>query len=378
MKILFMSLGIYGSVGGMQRFNRRVIRCLAELHPLISKFHVIALWDSASQGSTTNLGNAFTPCSSNKLLALTAFVRAVWKMQPDIILFDHVLLSPLATMARIISPRSRRVLFVYGNEVWGAPAGVKISSLDRWAVRHFIDKVISISVFTKENMKRAFALTDEIFSILPCAVDVDLSCVPPEPVAASSGSAYRLLTVARLGYDDRYKGLDNVIRSLPMVLSVFSGVRYDIVGDGILKQEFQRLVDQLGVAEHVHFLGRLDEKQLETAYQTCHLFVMPSKQEGFGIVFLEAWKHGLPVIAGNQDASPEVVTHGENGLIVNPDSVEEIGQAIVSLVKDQKQAIQMGRKGYETVLEHYTHEHFRNNLRQILESLACPGEFQTG
>jgi glycosyltransferase involved in cell wall biosynthesis len=98
--------------------------------------------------------------------------------------------------------------------------------------------------------------------------------------------------------------------------------------------------------------------------------VMPSTGEGFGIVYLEAWKHGLPVVVGNQDASAEVVTHGVNGLCVNPASVEEIAEALIGLLKDPKTVARMGRQGYRTMLERYTHDHFRNRLWQILQGGA--------
>ena len=68
------------------------------------------------------------------------------------------------------------------------------------------------------------------------------------------------------------------------------------------------------------------------------------------------------------DASSEVVTHGVDGLCVNPESVEEVAEAVVQLLKDQDKAFAMGQRGYQTVLERYTHDRFRNRLRQILNS----------
>jgi phosphatidylinositol alpha-1,6-mannosyltransferase len=172
--------------------------------------------------------------------------------------------------------------------------------------------------------------------------------------------------VTRLGYGERYKCCDKVIRALPGLLTSFPNTRYEIVGRGPLRHELRKLASELGVGAHVQCPGYLNDQQLEQAYRHADVLVMPSIGEGFGIVFLEAWKHGLPVVAGNQDASAEVVTHGLNGLCVNPDSLEEITGAITALLQDRGRAFRMGAAGYRTVLECYTHAHFRQRLAEIL------------
>ena len=101
--------------------------------------------------------------------------------------------------------------------------------------------------------------------------------------------------------------------------------------------------------------------------------MLPSVGEGFGIVFLEAWKHRLPVVAGNKDASAEVVTHSHNGLCVDPDSPQELAEAVTGLLRNPKRAERMGGAGYETVLERYTHAHFRQRLWEILRDGWPPG-----
>jgi len=111
----------------------------------------------------------------------------------------------------------------------------------------------------------------------------------------------------------------------------------------------------------------VSDAQLAELYSSASIFVMPSSQEGFGIVYLEAWAHGVPVIAGKHDAGGEVVTHDLNGFTVDPDSPGELAEAITWLLAHPAEARAMGQAGYETVKRHYTHERFRERLAEILQ-----------
>ncbi|MCL5263728.1 MAG: glycosyltransferase family 4 protein [Chloroflexi bacterium] len=366
MRVLFVALGIYTRIGGMERFNQRVVRCLAEItRSAASDVQVISLWDSPRDKPRAPAMVSFTPASSSKVRTAASFARTVHSMQPDVILYGHVLLTPIGAIARALSPRSHNLLFTYGIEAWGESYR-KIPVYERWAIRSAIDHVVSISVFTENKMAAAYGLPSDRFRLLPCAIDIEPQHNPLSSPTKSTSDEFQLLTVARLAPADRYKGCDMVIRALPKVLSVFPTAHYNIVGEGPLKEELHALAKELGVIDHVHLLGYLDDDQLESVYERSHLFVMPSSKEGFGIVFLEAWKHGLPVISGNVDASPEVIAHGVNGLTVNPYSVDEIGEAIITLLGDRDEAVEMGQEGYQTVLQRYTHDHFRQTLAKIL------------
>ena len=351
----------------MERFNQRVVRSLAELEgSAIHKCEVIALWDTPEFGRMAPYNISLIPCSSNKVKAALAFVRSLIRMKPDIVLFGHVLLSPLSALARVLAHDARRMLFVHGVEVWDDHSYRNVQERERWAVRRCIERVISVSRFTQTRMIESFGLAPNAFYILPNAVDIDIPRLSPQIRTVSPEREYRLLTVTRLTLNDRYKGCDKVICAMPKVLRKFPNTYYCIVGEGPLRPELENLTKKLGVAAHVRFLGFLSDEQLEEVYHSSHVFVMPSTKEGFGIVFLEAWKHGLPVIAGNRDASPEVVTHGVDGLIVNPDSIDDIGDGIVQFLSDPEMAEGMGQRGFEKVIGLYTHEHFRQNFVNIL------------
>lgn len=143
-----------------------------------------------------------------------------------------------------------------------------------------------------------------------------------------SDGDFLLLTVGRLDSSERDKGHDRVIRALPLLLRTEPSLKYVIVGVGDDIARLQFLADELDLTEVVHFLGRVDD--LPGAYSGCDLFVMPSTQEGFGIVFIEALACGLPVVAGALDGSASAVLWGEIGFLCDPYDVESVARAVHS------------------------------------------------
>ncbi len=328
----------------------------------------VALWDKEAPGEALGNGGRYRACNASKLRATAAFLLEVVRRQPAVILYGHVLLAPLAAAARVLSPRARNLLFVHGHEVWLEPFRCRIPVRDRLAVRGCIDEVASVSRLTARRMAAGYGVPESRFRLLPNAVDPRLT----PPIPRNGGGPPRLLTVSRLSVKDRYKGCDRVLGALPQVLAAVPQACYDIVGEGPLRPELERLAEQKGVRGAVRFLGYVDDSRLEEIYRQANVLVMPSTGEGFGIVFLEAWKHGLPVVAGNRDASSEVVENGVTGLCVDPESTDEIGRAIVRLLEDPDYAARLGMQGYRTLLERYTHARFRDNLWEILRRPAGP------
>jgi phosphatidylinositol alpha-1,6-mannosyltransferase len=139
------------------------------------------------------------------------------------------------------------------------------------------------------------------------------------------------------------------------------------VGEGPLRRELEHLAEQLGLKDNVRFTGQLVREDLEKEYRASDVFVLPSSGEGFGIVYLEAWQHGLPVIAGNRGAATELISPYVNGLLVDPDSPEDIAGAILSLLRHPENGRRMGMNGHRLVVEKYNHSRFCDELRRLLQ-----------
>jgi glycosyltransferase involved in cell wall biosynthesis len=141
-----------------------------------------------------------------------------------------------------------------------------------------------------------------------------------------------LLTVARIAASEHFKGYDRVLHALPQVLERVPNAVYVLAGGGDDRARVQHEAERLGVAHAVRLPGYIPELELADLYNLCDVYVMPSRKEGFGIVFLEALGCGRPVIAGNADGSVEPLADGQLGLLVDPDDVPAIADALVGVL----------------------------------------------
>jgi glycosyltransferase involved in cell wall biosynthesis len=123
----------------------------------------------------------------------------------------------------------------------------------------------------------------------------------------------------------------------------------------------------------VEFLGRLNRAQLSEQYRAASVFVLPSLFDAWGHVFVEAMGHGLPCIACDCCAMPEIVSHGESGLLVPRAQPEPLAQALVALLTDAERARAMGQAGHRRVLEQLTWRHVADRVVDQLRLTAAGG-----
>lgn len=158
------------------------------------------------------------------------------------------------------------------------------------------------------------------------------------PSPAVPQGARLLLALGRL---TGQKGHDVLVRALPGVLDAHPDAVVAIVGDGPLKARLRALADELGVGGAVLLPGRTGD--VVGWLERAELLVHPSRWEGFGLVLLEAMLAGLPVVASRVSAIPELVAHGETGLLVEPDSPESLAAALIALLADWSRREGMSR-----------------------------------
>jgi phosphatidylinositol alpha-1,6-mannosyltransferase len=165
-----------------------------------------------------------------------------------------------------------------------------------------------------------------------------------------------LLTVGRLV---PRKGVGTVIAAMPEVLKKFPACRYAVIGDGPARAAFERQAHGLGLTGQVEFMGHVPEVVKRDAYVAADVFLMPSRStefsevEGFGISFLEANAHGLPVIGSTQGGVPDAVSHGENGLLVDPQDMTGVADAVCALLDDPVARRTMAAAGQRRIRERF-------------------------
>ena len=131
------------------------------------------------------------------------------------------------------------------------------------------------------------------------------------------------------------KGLDTAVRAIAVIRESAPGVRLFVAGHDRAQPRIRRLSQQLGVADAVRFLGRLDRDLMEAAFVGADVFVMPSRTEALGLVYLEAMRAGIPVVCGNVGGVTEIVRDGESGLTVPPEDPEALATAVLRAHTDR-------------------------------------------
>ncbi|HIE33480.1 MAG TPA: glycosyltransferase family 1 protein [Thermodesulfobacteriaceae bacterium] len=223
---------------------------------------------------------------------------------------------------------------------------------------------LSVSRYTAERFLSENAFSNPWY-LLPPALDPYFRHPGPSPL---SENGQYLMTVARLAREAHYKGVDLVIRALPELQSEFPNLQYVVIGGGDLLPRYHELAIKLGVSDRVHFLG--ERKDVARFLKAAEVFVLVSKGEGFGIVFLEAMYFRKPLLGASAGGIPEVVRDGVNGFLVPYGDLKALTAALKRLLSQKEEAQRLGEAGHRILTEEYTYETFKNRLQNILRALT--------
>jgi phosphatidyl-myo-inositol dimannoside synthase len=265
------------------------------------------------------------------LLNLAAVVEAR-RFRPHAVLSAHIVTSPAAWAIRH-ALGVPFVQYLHFGEANTRPG------LARFAVRQAAG-VVAVSRSTEALALARGAIPGKVHRIPP---GVDL----PEPAGAPRSPRPLMVTVSRL--HDPYKGHDVLIQALPRIRARVPDLLWVVIGDGRLRPLYERAVEEVGLSDHVRFLGTVSDSERDAWLDRAHVFVMPSRSapdgqgEGFGIAYLEAAAHGLPAVAGNVDGTLDAVVHGETGLLVDPTDPAAVAGALIELLLDERLAERLGR-----------------------------------
>ncbi|MCH5138207.1 glycosyltransferase family 4 protein [Clostridiaceae bacterium UIB06] len=160
------------------------------------------------------------------------------------------------------------------------------------------------------------------------------------------------------------KGIDLNIRAVSILVKKYPNIKYYIVGDGEEAKNLKKLVNDLSLTDNVIFLGRLPHSEAIKFMGKCNLFSLPSWQEGFGIVYIEAMNNGVPVIGVKGQGIEDVIIDKENGFLVEPHSIEDLVKTIEYILNNKEEARRIGEEGRKTVLSEYT---WRRNAQKTID-----------
>jgi 1,2-diacylglycerol 3-alpha-glucosyltransferase len=191
--------------------------------------------------------------------------------------------------------------------------------------------------------------------VMPISCGIDLERFKPtndglylKRIFAVPNNKPVLLYVGRL---DKEKRIDIILRALPDILRVTS-VHLVLAGIGKEKQKLEELTEKLGIQKAVTFTGFVPDKDLQNIYRIADLFVIAGIAELQSIVTMEAMASGLPVVAVNAMALPELVHDGENGYLFPDGDSQMLAEKVIAILSNQTMRAQMSKKSLEIIKDH--------------------------
>ncbi|HEX8155439.1 MAG TPA: glycosyltransferase family 4 protein [Thermoanaerobaculia bacterium] len=347
MRILHLGTDSFGGYGGIALYNRDLVTALTTLpdcEEVVVVPRVIPQRPHSLPPKVT-----FVDEAARGRIAFLRAVRRIRKGEFDLVVCAHVNLLPFARMAAV-DP----LLLVYGIDAW-QPS--KRESSNR--LLHYSRAIISISDITRSRLLAWSHYAGPTY-ILPNAIHAEEYGVRPKPrqlVERWNLEGKRvLLTLGRVHSAERYKGFDEVLEVLP---SLPLDVVYVIAGGGDDVPRLEQKAQRLGVKHRVVFTGQFPDSEKADLYSLADVYVMPSRGEGFGFVFLEAMAAGVPVIASKHDGGREAVRDGALGLLVDPASPAELRAAIVESLGKRERRVPEG-------LAYFRFANFESRVHEIV------------
>jgi len=344
LRVLLVTPDFPPSTGGIAVLMGHLVRSTPGLATRVVTFGEggAAELDRQSGIDTRRIGDVEMPRKLSVPILNARLLYEAWRYRPDVILSGHIAASIAAMpIQRVL--RVPLVQYVHADEMRVRPR------LTRSAVRAAA-ATIAVSSYTRDLAVDAGADPRRV-QVIPPGVE------PPNTYSAKRSDDPVLLTVAT--FVSPRKGHDVIVRALPVIRESVPDARWVVIGDGPLRGRIEASAAAEGVDDAVTFLGRVEDAERDRWLDRARVFCMPSRLppegtggEGFGIVYLEAGAHGLPVIGGRVAGALDAVVDGRTGLLVDPVDHMAVAAAAIRLLSDRKLGERLGEQGRLHAEEH--------------------------
>ena len=287
------------------------------------------------------------------------FVAAVHRaaLRPSHFIYDS--LSLARAHPRLPGAQRPFLAWILGIEAWENARPVHLRCASR------ADDLVAISTYSRD---RAEALHGGFARARVCWLGTESDEIPSIPRQDSGPPT--VLTVGRIDKDN-YKGHDALIDCWPSVTSQVPDARLVIVGTGPGLPALRQMAGSCSAAAHIVFRGFVPEEEMDRAWSEATVFSMPSRGEGFGLVYIEAMRHGVPIVASIHDAAPEVNLDGVTGFNVDLTEPSALPERLVSLLTERDKARELGLAGQKRWAEFFRFSAFRSRFLPILNEFLA-------
>lgn len=270
------------------------------------------------------------------------------------------------------------LVYVYGGDLLKEQAGIALSARKRFGARHIFGAASGIVAISAWVAGLAGDVMQQLgIKRLPPIGTFDLGTDPEFFYPGRDtgklrakwaiGDAPLLLTVARLV---PHKGQDVVLHALAALKTEFPSLRYAMIGTGPDEPRLRKLAGDLNVSDRVIFAGPVSDDEVAEAYATSTVYLGLSRlesidAEGFGISFIEASASGVPIIAGDSGGVRSAVRDGESGVIVPPQDVNAVVEALRMYLGDAGRRAVTGKIGRSLVETYYNWDRVARDTRNF-------------
>jgi phosphatidyl-myo-inositol dimannoside synthase len=364
--ILFTYQIAFSANGGIQNFNRCLIKALDEQTTEDKTTLTISSFYDKSTDANYFKNGKFITYPNKYWYVLLTILNA---HQYDLIILGHVNMALIGVVIKFFFPSKQVWVITHGVEVWMPSLGFLRNRL-----LEVVDKIVAVSQYTKDQMVFHRKINADKISIFYNTInpffEVPTNFDASEKIKLKYGipaGSTVLLTVTRIDSSDKYKGYDIVIEAMSKIAS--KDIFYIIGGkyDTQEKARIDALIATYQLQKQVILPGYISDADLVDYYKYADIFIMPSKGEGFGIVFIEAAVCGAVVIGGNKDGSVDALQNGEYGILVDPDNVIEVKNAIETGIANPlylEKKLELQKK----VMNKFGFHRYKENLKRLLQS----------
>jgi phosphatidyl-myo-inositol dimannoside synthase len=356
--------------GGIQRAGRHLAFVLSEFAASKKMEYRLLSLNDTQELHRMRVGDreyVFTGAERGKGRFAVSAIKAA-RRHAKIVLAAHPNLAPIIRAMNVVAPRMKSIVCAHGIEVWEPLSRMRRRALQRATL------VLAPSHSTAEHLVSAQGVARERVRVLPWGLDPDfetrISGDSPGRLPAEFPRGHVILSVGRWLAAERYKGMDTLIKALPRLLLRWPDVELAMVGSGDDREWLENIARDTGVQGHVHFFSNISYDEISACYAACELFALPSRGEGFGLVYLEAMARGKPVIGGAHGGAPEVIQDGVTGYLVQHGDTEQLATSIDTLMSHPEMAKQMGARGRERVDREFQFKVFAKAFKKILRELC--------
>ena len=258
---------------------------------------------------------------------------------------------------------------------WRRPYGVMLHGIEAWsatldAERKAVLREATMRIaISPHTARRVTAAHPSLPPIETCLLALLPEAEHPERIPGDvqvDFGPHAVVIVGRMSASERYKGHDQLILAWPRVLTDVPDATLVMVGRGDDVERLRAKAAALGLGRSVQFPGFVPDAAVRAMLRHSAVFAMPSRGEGFGLVYLQAMRAGVPCLGSRDDAAADVIVDGETGLLVPHQDPEAIAGALVRLLTDDGMRRRMGDAGKRRFDAAFTYPRFRARLAALL------------